>query len=201
MRVKIYDKSCLRVITDGLVGDKSKVDVPMTSYLNMRVLRNSGLYYKNRFRLQKVDDQVIPSIRGYAKRYYCPVCGRQMWCTIEDARQPYMSCRRCKSTEVEYLYGRPDSDIIMGAWVEMMGQCYDPLCSGDATAERGVCDDWMDPVNFSMWMDKNMDRARKLALYDGSDVWLMTRKNFWGPDYSEIVCRTPPKSAKKLKVI
>lgn len=201
MKIRIYDKSCLRVITDAMIGDRSAVDIPTTCYLNMRVLRNSGLFYQNRLQLQKVDDQIATTDRGYAKRYYCPVCGRQMWCTIEDARQPYTTCRRCKSTEVEYIYGRQDSDIIMSAWVDMMSQCYDPLCPGDAKTARGVCDDWLDPVAFTMWMNKHLDRARKLALYNGCDVWLTTHKNIWSPDFSEIKCGEPPKRAKKIKVI
>lgn len=200
MKIKIYDKSCVRVVTGAAMLGEKVSKTPMTTYLNMRVLRNSGLFY-TKTPLQAVDDETKPSQRGYIKKYYCPVCGRPMWCTLEDARQPYITCRKCASTEVDYLYDSKYSDVIMPAWTEMMSQCYDPLCPGEGTTPGGVCEDWLDPVAFSMWMNKLLPALMERVMYEGCSVWLITKdqKN-WNAITADLSAK-PPKEYKKIKII
>lgn len=184
----IYDKSTIRVITDVIVNNDATAKLPVTVYLNKRVLHASGLYKPSK--LKKVDGEVIPTPRGYARRYYCPVCGRPMWCTDEDTKQPLMTCRRCVSTEVALLYGGRYSDLIVPVWVELMSQNYDPLCKGTATLDTGVCDEWKDPVAFARWIAEILDERVNDTLYGGGKLWLATKCR-WRPTHAQVITETP----------
>ena len=199
MYIKTFDRSCLRAITDetlappGTDGYKH----PLGFYFNDRVLKS---VHFNVPRLVRVQGPERPSSRGYVAKYYCPVCGRPMWCTYGDLKQPAITCRKCHSDEVEELFGTTLAEKASWAYVTMLSDNYDPLTPGDATIEGKVCAAWKNnPLVFVRWLKTRLAAAMSKSRYDGYPVWLVARGDKW--DATAKLSRELSPRGKRIKVI
>ena len=174
MDIKFFDKCCVRRSTDS-VQKHGANPKDMTIYLNKRTLMASGLWWTKSRQAQAIDDVWTPSEHGLVRRYACPVCSRPMWCTAEDVRSPYITCRRCDCSEVGFLLAE-ENRLYLTAWTELMGQNYDPLTPGDSTVTGGVAPEWLDPLTFVLWCSRVLPHYVERCCVDYGHLWLGLRK-------------------------
>ena len=195
MQINLLDRSQLRVLTDAIVaGGYETYKHPLGFYFNDRVLKNARI--RPRQKLVRASELVKPTNRGYAMQYYCPVCGRMMWCTLIDTKQPATTCRKCVCEEVETFFGNPIAERASWAYTTLLSENYDPLVSGDSTLPGGVCDTWRrEPIKFAQWMTFKLEQALLRTRYDGRPVWLVANGKQWDAS-AKITRETEPRGAR-----
>lgn len=178
MLINIRDRSSLQVITDALIAETPDgYKFPMGYHLNDRVL--TAMRYRTP-KLLPVSDKIKPTERGYARQYFCPECGRIMWCTENDIKQPAITCRKCHSQRVLTLFGSSLAEKISWAWVTLLSENYDPLARGESTVAGKVCAEWRDPMVFMEWLQPKVVETLGKKRYDNMPVWLVAHGEQWG---------------------
>lgn len=199
MYMNTMDKCQLRVLTDAIVsGGYDTYKHPLGFYLNDRVLNNAKI--KPAQKLVRASETVKPTNRGYAMQYYCPVCGRMMWCTLADTKQPVVTCRKCISDEVETLFGSPIAERASWAYTTLLSENYDPLATGDSTLPDGLCREWRrDPINFVRWLVPKLEQTILKTRYSGKPAWLVADGKQWDRG-AKLTRETDPRGAR-VKII
>lgn len=199
MHINIFDNCQLRVLTDAIVvGGYDTYKHPLGFYFNDRVL--NAIHYKPAQKLARASDKVRPTNRGYAMQYYCPVCGRVMWCTLIDTKQPAVTCRKCRSDDVEALFGTPLAEKASWAYTTLLSENYDPLIKGDSTLPNKLCKEWTkDPMNFVRWFVPRLEQAVVKKRYSSRPVWLIASGKQW--DKSARISREYKPRGAKVRII
>lgn len=179
MKITITDKSCLRPVTDTIVDPAAKHILPMGFYFNDRVLKATGRWV--RFWLLATEDETNKATpRGYARQYYCPVCGRPFWCLPSETKQPAITCRKCTSDSVLLFFGTPLAERLSWAYTTLLSENYDPFVHGDSTVEGKVIKKWVvHPEEFIKFWQPRLEDKTDDAKYDGGPVWLVARGKCW----------------------
>ena len=199
MQINVLDRSQLRVITDAIVaGGYDTYKHPLGVYFNDRVLNNARL--KRPPKHARASELVKPTNRGYAMQYYCPVCGRMMWCTLIDTKQPAITCRKCTSDEVEMFFGSTIAERASWAYTTLLSENYDPLLPGESTLPGGVCNTWRrEPIKFVQWMTFKLEQALLKTRYSGRPVWLVASGKQW--DTSAKITREDSPRGARVKIV
>lgn len=198
MKIRLNDKSCIRPITDALVDPTAKRYNPMGFYLNDRVLRATGRWA--RCYLKRASADVRPTQRGYAKQYFCPCCGRAMWCTLNDTKQPAITCRKCHSESVELFFGSPIAEKVSWAYTTLLSENYDRLVPGESTLPDKVWHEWIvHPEEFAEWLQHKVDIATRNSRFIGRPVWLVARGRQW--DSHATVSRAMSPRGARVRVL
>lgn len=170
--MRYYNKCCLRQTTDQLERHATTAEHP-TVFLNSRVMHATGMIKRKGLRV--LDPTWHYGPRGSVRQYECPVCHRPMWCTVDEAHTPYMTCRQCESDSVEWLYQERHLPWLR-VWVELMEACYDTIAESTAYAAHGVDKEWLDPAKFCRWCDAYLSRPVAKAKAEGIDVFMSLRR-------------------------
>ena len=171
---KYNARSCVRQTTDQLERHATTAEHP-TVFLNSRVMRATGMIKRKGLRV--LDPTWHYGPRGSVRQYECPVCHRPMWCTVDEAHTPYMTCRQCENDTVEWLYQERHLPWLR-TWTGLMDSCYDPLIQDPAGyAVHGVDKEWLDPFKFCRWCDAHLSRYAKMARESGRCVYIALKRN------------------------
>lgn len=198
MKLTLYDKSCLRIITDATIDTQAKRYNPLGFHFNDRVLRATGRWL--RCYLKRAGNDIRPTKRGYAKQYFCPCCGRAMWCTLNDTKQYAVTCRKCHSERVDLFFGSPIAEKMSWAYTTLLSENYDRLAPGDSTLLDKVMRLWVvSPDKFIEWLQPRVEKAIQDHRYEGRPVWLVTRGTQW--DENAVITRTMEPRGPRVRIL